>query len=257
MRFRQFLPLVALGLAPISAARGQVPRLLKGKVVSEVGRQVLPGADISILDGPLTTARTGMDGAFQVPVPPGAFRVQIRRIGYDARVYRFRLRSDTIEVEFALKPLAVTLESLTVSAAAPRITGRLEDFERRRKVSAGGQFLGPEELIKQQDRSLADGLRHLRGLRIVPVGGFAQAAVTSRESGSMTGGGSCYLPVWLDGIQVSTPGRPYDLSRHRVDEMAGIEVYVSSAATPIEFTPPGSTCGAIVMWTRDTPKNPR
>ncbi len=237
----------------VAAGPLDAQRLLKGRVISEATRLPLSQADISILEVAGATARTGNDGAFQIEVPTGAYRVQIRRIGYEAKAFRIRTRSDTLEVEFSLKPLPVTLDSVSVTGKGPSaLSPRLADFERRRKISAGGQFLGPDELAAQADRRLGDALRHLRGLRITPLGSFGQT-VSSMRGGF--GGGTCYLPVWLDGILVSTPGRPYDLERHRVDDLMGIEVYTGLADTPVEFGVVGTTCGALVLWTRDRPRH--
>jgi hypothetical protein len=65
--------------------------------------------------------------------------------------------------------------------------------------------------------------------------------------------------VIVDGVVVyravppgfTTQNRPPDFSRDfTVPDLEAIEVYRSSAETPIEFGEGGAPCGAIVLWSR-------
>ena len=225
----------------------QVPRILKGRVVAEGTRRPLAGAEVVLMDlGRL--ARTGLSGTFELSVPPPPYRVQVRRIGYLSRGYRIKNGADTLEIEFLLQPSAVQLDSVSVLGKTEPISARLADFERRRRVSATGQFLGIDELTKHGDYRLGDALRRLRGVRVIPFGAGGQTVVSMRGSGS---GDTCYLAVWLDGIQVSAPGRPYDLEMQHIERLAGIEIYTGPSDTPIEFDGAGNNCGSLVLWTKE------
>ena len=245
--------LVAIGLFGLvvspTALMAQAPRILKGRVVSEGTRRPLAGAEVVLMDlGRL--ARTGLNGVFELTVPPPPYRVQVRRIGYLSRAYRIKNEADTLEIEFLLQPSAVQLDSLSVIGKTEPMSARLADFERRRRVSATGQFLGLDELTKHGDYRLGDALRRLRGVRVLPVGAGGQAAVSMRGSSGMSGD-NCYLAVWLDGIMVSSPGRPYDLEMQHIDRLAAVEVYTGPADTPIEFDGSGNSCGSLVLWTKE------
>ena len=248
---------LAFGVSPLLRGQTQpqtpapATRVLKGRVLSEANRAPLVGAEIVLMDFARLT-RTGLSGTFILDIPDGPFRLQIRRIGYLSRAFRFRTRSDTMEVEFTLTPSAVVLDSITVAGQANTMSPRLAEFDRRRRISATGQFLGPADLARHQDERLADMLRTLRGLRVVPVGNTLAAVSMRGNSGMNSSNLNCYLAVWVDGILVSSPGRPYDLELHRIDRTAAIEVYTGPSELPIEFEGPGSGgCGAIVIWTRN------
>ena len=249
MRSRSILALGALWLALPTGITGQAPRILKGRVVTEGTRQPLAGAEVVLMDlGRL--ARTGPAGGFELSVPPPPYRIQVRRIGYLSRAYRIKTEADTLELEFLLQPSAVQLDSLSVIGRIEPISARLADFERRRRLSATGQFLGIDELTKNGDYRLGDALRRLRGVRVIPFGAGGQTAVAMRGSGGLLGS-SCYLAVWLDGVLVSSPGRPYDLEIQRIERLAGVELYTGPADTPIEFDGSGNSCGSLVLWTRE------
>jgi len=245
--------LFAVGLLALAVTTpdlaAQVPRILKGRVVAEGTRQPLVGAEVVLMDlGRL--ARTGLSGTFELSVPPPPYRVQVRRIGYHSRAYRIKNVADTLEIEFLLQPSAVQLDSITVTGKTQPISARLADFERRRRVSATGQFLGLDELTKHGDYRLGDALRRLRGIRVLPFGSGGQTVVSMRGSSGFSGD-NCYLAVWLDGVLVSAPGRPYDLEIQRIERLAGVEIYSGPAETPIEFDGSGNSCGALVLWTKE------
>jgi hypothetical protein len=59
----------------------------------------------------------------------------------------------------------------------------------------------------------------------------------------------CRPAVYLDGLRYPLRGESID---HIVNPMdiEGIEVYSNPAEVPVEYQGPGSSCGAIVIWTR-------
>ncbi len=246
--------LAGLGLLVLAAGSPDLtaqaaPRILRGRVVAEGTRQPLAGAEVVLMDlGRLS--RTGLSGSFELQVPPPPYRVQVRRIGYHARAYRIKNPADTLEVEFFLAPAAVQLDSISVLGKAASVSGRLADFERRRQVSATGQFLTLDDLTRYGDNRLGDALRRVRGIRVVPFGTGGQTVVSMRGVSGFSGE-SCYLAVWLDGILVTSPGRPYDLEVQRIARLAAVEVYSGPAQVPIEFDAPGNSCGVLVLWTKD------
>lgn len=245
--------LAGLGLLVLAAGSpdltAQAPRILRGRVVAEGTRQPLAGAEVVLMDlGRLS--RTGLSGSFELQVPPPPYRIQVRRIGYHARAYRIKNTADTLEVEFFLAPAAVQLDSISVLGKAASVSARLVDFERRRQVSATGQFLTLDDLTRYGDNRLGDALRRVRGIRVVPFGTGGQTVVSMRGVSGFSGE-SCYLAVWLDGILVTSPGRPYDLEVQRIARLAAVEVYSGPAQVPIEFDAPGNSCGVLVLWTKD------
>lgn len=141
----------------------------------------------------------------------------------------------------------VTLDSSTVHlegievAVAPRAR-RLERvgfYERERMGS--GTFLTNEE-IREKPR-VSDAIQGISGITAMPRGssgiGFRQTRF----------GEPCSLPVYIDGILTAASS----VNRLRPEDVEAIEVY-DGAETPARFNPEysrGSTCGAIVVWTRN------
>ena len=65
-----------------------------------------------------------------------------------------------------------------------------------------------------------------------------------------TGGKACYMDVIIDGQLMPTPFDLEELPSPK--ELLGMEVYASAASVPVQYAKFGSTCGAILVWTKDT-----
>jgi hypothetical protein len=67
----------------------------------------------------------------------------------------------------------------------------------------------------------------------------------------------CFAQVFLDGMRIYAPGqqsadsRGFSIDEFKVVHLQAIEVYKGPAATPAEFNMTGSSCGTVVLWTRD------
>ena len=61
--------------------------------------------------------------------------------------------------------------------------------------------------------------------------------------------GSCPYDIYLDNVRQDASTR--DLDRMLVSEYAGIEIYKGAATIPAEYNMTGSSCGVILMWTRE------
>ena len=61
--------------------------------------------------------------------------------------------------------------------------------------------------------------------------------------------GSCPFDIFLDNVRQDASTR--DLDRMLVSEYAGIEIYKGAATIPVEYNMTGSSCGVILMWTRE------
>jgi hypothetical protein len=85
---------------------------------------------------------------------------------------------------------------------------------------------------------------------VVAFGTGGQTVVSMRGARRFSGE-NCYLAVWLDGVLVISPGRPYDLEIERIGRLAAVEVYSGPAEVPIEFDAPGNNCGVLGLWTKD------
>ena len=74
--------------------------------------------------------------------------------------------------------------------------------------------------------------------------GLRSVLVSSRSN--------CPMAIWLDGVQLSGPGRrtTQNINEFPISQLEGIEVY-AGLDTPAELTGPGGgSCGAVALWTR-------
>ena len=111
-----------------------------------------------------------------------------------------------------------------------------------------GHFITEEMIQQRQPGRVADLLRVIPGLRVVPAGALGSRVLISRFQGRF--GGACQPKLFIDGIVV-TPNGPLDLDRFLTPEdVVGIEVYRGPAEMPARFGGAASACGVIVVWTK-------
>jgi hypothetical protein len=116
-------------------------------------------------------------------------------------------------------------------------------FLDRKRNSAGGYFMGPDQLEKRNALKFSDILRTTPGIRVTESNG--QAMITSTRS---TQGSGC-VTMYVDGAQWQQI-EPGDLDSFvQPNEVAAIEVY-SGSAVPAQFSTPGQNCASVVVWTK-------
>lgn len=113
----------------------------------------------------------------------------------------------------------------------------------RKRSAAGGYFMDTEQIDRRNALRFSDILRTTPGVRVVEQGG--QAMIVSTRSAS---GNGC-VTMYVDGSpwQQLQAG---DLDSYvQPNEVAAIEVYNGSSVPP-QFTTPGQSCSAVVVWTK-------
>jgi hypothetical protein len=234
---------LALGLAALSAAPAggqQWGQTLVG-VVTDTTRQPIPSAEVALLvDREITRiVRTDADGRFALTdLPGGKTSFLVRRLGYQPRVYTVRIRDGVSRgaVHVVLERMPAELEKVIVLARVAASNGRLKEFyERKASVGGWGTFIDRDEIERKNPIWTSELLRMTPGVRIIPT-----------HTGNVVRLRGCAPTVWMDGM----PLRGTELDQVvSPNEIAGIEVYNSSAGMPVQFTD-ASGCGAIVVWTR-------
>jgi hypothetical protein len=252
--------LVLLIAMTVLARPLQGQAVLRGRVVSDSGKAPVAGAIVNILGRP-ETVRTDAAGRFVLAgLPGGVHSLRIRAIGYE----QFELEAeigatDTVDVEFRLKPVAVRLPSLEVTApATPRRSASMELFERRRQLGFGS-FMDRADLERFESQPASVPLRQLAGIRLTPrCGGKGFVAVSGRggDQRPRCGGGlyppGCYLAIFVNGMRVWDPSMddPPDVDEFFARDLQAVEVYRGPGELPIDLQQTGTSCGAIVFWTR-------
>lgn len=134
----------------------------------------------------------------------------------------------------------------TASAQAPAdedtaATSSLREFHERRRSNTLGHFYTRKEILERQPRFLSEILRTVPGLTISTSRTGPGFVIRAR--------GCRYAPVvWIDRSRV--PATELD-EIVRIDEVAAMEVYVSPAGVPAQYTDRSNVgCGTIIIWSQ-------
>jgi carboxypeptidase family protein len=127
--------LAAAGAAPL-AAQSANTGIIQGRVTTPAGTPVSQAELLATHLNGFTRRQgaTGHDGSFRLPfLPPGSYRLTVRRIGYrPVVVNEVTVRAGRMEaIAVTLEPSALTLDSVVVEASAVRIGTGDTDFGSR------------------------------------------------------------------------------------------------------------------------------
>jgi hypothetical protein len=236
------LLLLARGALPAQGTRDSVTALgtIDG-LVSDTALTPLTGASVTILRTNIRV-ETGASGRFRIlRVPAGQYILIIRHLGHrPASGVIEVLPNDTAFLSYTLEPAAVELERTVVTEQ--RLSPRLVEFEQRRR-SGEGEFLTQADIDRRNGVQTADLLRLLRGVTLVPTrGGMSSYMIVSSRGG-------CLAELFVDGVRLPRGTNTEALPWPR--DIAAIEVYAGPATAPPPFAGGGSSCGVVLIWTRD------
>ena len=220
---------------------------LSGVVVTTVTQKPLEGAEVSILDGPLT--RTNDRGEWTlVGAPAGTRILEVRAVGYYPDLRAVNIVPGEAAIHIMLAAMPVTLD--TVQVTATRVGDKaLAGFEARRRGGTG-RYLTPEDIARQHPYFTTDLLRFVPGLR-VDRNRRGETTLQMRNAFA----DRCSPAVYLDG-NYAGDATTIDIDGWvRPDEVAGIEIY-TGPVVPAQFSKSTVTCGSIVIWTKESPTSP-
>jgi hypothetical protein len=244
-----------------SAAQSQ--SVFLGSVVSDGEPSApLPGAEISIPARNFGAYTDSLGRFFFKDIPKGAFRVIIRRLGYNAIAINARFSgTDTLAADFALIAAAATLDTLNVVGSAKQ-HGKFLEFEDRR-THGGGAFLTRADLDREKDRQLGEIIARLPGLKVNRYGAESAVASSRWTGGRPRGGDSmdrrkgavrgCYSQIYVDNLRVfsSDVGEAlFNINSIPPSTIQGIEYYASREETPVQYASNRAECGTLLIWTR-------
>lgn len=227
-------------MAPLlsqSAPRGS--GVLRGVVVDAAGLPI-EGAQVSI-----ESARTESNekGEFVLTTAVvGEQRMRVRRLGFrpDSQdvVTDF---GKTVQVNVILRPIAVTLATVTVTGRH-EASGAMAGFYRRRAAGTGRYFTR-EEIEKRNPARMTDLLRGVPGLSV--------SAQRTAIGNVRVRGSRCAPVVFLDGQALTAA--EFDLDSVDPHSFEGIEIYSGGSTVPVEFQRNfrmSSSCGTILLWSK-------
>jgi len=249
-------------LLSLAASSAHAQAVVRGLVQSDSSGRPITEATIAISALGLSARSQGTRGYTLDRIPSGQHRLRVIAVGYRPVAILVALRdNDTVTVNFRLEPEAVALPTIEVKGKAePFVSGKLEMFERRRRLGFG-TFLTRAMLREREHMLFSDLLRQLSGVQLVyrgRCGGYAMA--TSRGGGALGGGVSiscgpperCYLALFVDGARVWAwdTGVPPNVDDYATRAFEAVEIYRGAGQLPIELQGLGTACGAVVLWTR-------
>lgn len=203
-------------------------------------------------------------------LPGGTNTVEVRAIGYTPVKQAVQLDPEQpAQATIALGERAVTMPSITIRGQLV-YSRKLLAFEHRRRTSAVGHFITPEDLEGRPFNKLSDIVAAVPAV-VVSSGGLQGIAMsTSRIAPRLTGaeapvpmgtpppgnqspqyGGRAYCqPIFfVDGQRSFMTSTEID-QHFKSDEIAAVEIYTRAAQVPVEFQTQLAQCGVIALWTR-------
>jgi hypothetical protein len=250
------------------------PATLRGKVFSDSVFKPLVGVEVRIVELS-KSASTDEKGAFRLDgIPPGAYQVQARKIGFAAYLARIQFGDgQNVEIPIVL-PQVAPLDTVRIVGEARVPLSFVEN-----RAIGFGRFVTRDELERQGNRRLAEILSNLPGLGVV-FGRGAQGWVLSkryaapirsmnmahsvpgepvyipepfeRVQGMKAG---CYAHVYLDNslLNPRIPADPVDVNQFNSQQIEAIEYYSGPAQVPAMYAKLNSPCGVLVLHTRRSP----
>ena len=237
-----------------------------GTAVDSTGRLL---ADVQIeIEGLKRSTRTSEQGWFRIDsVEEGSHVLSAKRLGFRPIVLSLRVRAnDTTYAQLVLKSAEQTLAPVTVRAT-PSSAAPSTGFDERLNNAQGAYFTAAD-IARLNPSRVSQLLRRVPTLRVAPNGEiFSGRGKTSLLSKACANG----LPIYVDNVLLGggSADDPSTLSdgffgkgspqnptaRAAIDllnptTIAGIEVYSGPATVPPNIAGANSSCGAILIWTK-------
>lgn len=214
---------------------------VSGTVVAAVGGRPLAGASVGIVNGPVV--RANERGEWTIAnAPTGTRTLEVRALGHYPQRTPVDIAGDVAPMRVSLVTLKSVLDTVQVSAS--RLTDKnLRDFHERRR-SGAGRYLTAEDITRRNLYNAVDLFRTLPGLYIDSYN------VDERVLMRNATGERCEPAIYLDGALLLAIGASEIGTFVSVPDIAGVEIYMSSAAIPPQFQQGLQDCGSIVFWTK-------
>jgi hypothetical protein len=239
-------------------AQAQKPHLLFG-AVTNVNGVPIKGVVITIANS-RGLAVTNDSGVYIIESPPtGRVRLTAKRIGFRPKELGFRIDPGVNkEVGVEMEGNATELDSVLVMAEQSGAS-RMADFWNRRMLGIGA-FITRAEIERRRPYLPTDLLKMVVGVSVLSDGGVNRPLITmGRSSGGFVNAPrgtpnhpvDCRVNYYVDGMWMS-PGtfHPDDIPAMAIEAM---EIYRGASEIPIRFRQFGTSCGLIVIWTREPP----
>lgn len=229
--------LLCAAMAPI--ALGQAASVFGRVLDKATGRPVVRAEFILLGDDRSTFSDSA--GRYEFSrLSMGVTRITVRAVGFASQTFALELEPGERAEHPVLMESLAQLAAVDVTAA-PKVSYRMVDFERRRQTGRG-QYLTEADIVKSGAYNVADAVKGLRGVTYECGGG---AGCFIRMSSAPM---RC-LPEFIVDNHVMNDFGPLTPIR----DIVGMEVYTGPAEVPGEFAGRNAGCGVVVIWTRSGP----
>ena len=218
-----------------------------GGIVRDDRGQPVSGAIVTMW-GTYRSVVTNERGAFSLDsLPGGTQTLEVRLIGFEpVRRVVHLAEGRPLDVDVVLGERVVVLEGVQVIGKLA-YAQRIAQFERRRRTSTSGYFLGPQDLERRPPTVLARLVQGFPGVQAACSRGGCVVTMRGLQRGA-DGPSQCVPSLWVDGRRDMLG----DFGFLYTDELAAVEVYPRDFGKPPEFNDMNA-CGAVVVWTRSPP----
>jgi hypothetical protein len=245
-----------------ASAAAQRPSFF-GTVARDSLEHMIGGAEIRILALDRATLSNYM-GQFRFSnVPAGKYAVTIRYVGFKPYVDSIVVADGKfVERDYVLAEIPINLD--TVRSRAKQNQWRspaLNAFEERRRSNVGGYFLTDSVFRANEGQKLSDVLGRLPGLVKVPIGSktfLASGRSTGNDGGPVFQSRKapnvwCFVTLYVDGVKLfqAPDASPPDYNLLPTSEYSAAEYYAGAASVPPHYNATGSSCGVLLLWTRE------
>jgi hypothetical protein len=212
---------------------------LRGTVLAATGGRPLGGAQVSIVDGPVT--RTNDRGEWTLEqLPMGTRMLEVRAVG-------FYPQRRPVQVVFGAPPVRLALSTMKSVLDTIRVTARISDpasngFEQRRR-SGMGHYLSAREVATRSSVFTSSVFRTVQGLRM------ERDATGNTHLYQRGAFGWCQPDVYLNGHYIAGATADDIDSWVLPEAVTGIEVYDESMVPP-QFQRALTGCGSVLIWSK-------
>jgi hypothetical protein len=212
-----------------------------------------------------TTALTTKTGTITLSfLPEGATLVRIRKVGFTAATMLVNIApTDTLPVTVMLKANVRELPTVVTNDSAPHyLSPGLRAFEERR-AAGGGYFITEKEIRKWDSGPMTNVIRTVPGIQIKCDRGSGMASMPCHASTARASGKraimdqDCPVDIYMDGLLYYTSFNSggfesdRDLQKMQAMQYAAVEFYSGAARIPAQYNKTGSSCGVLLLWTRE------
>jgi len=245
----QSRPLISRDRADTARPPGRGAGTIDG-FVSDTALVPIHAAFVSI-PGTAIRIGTGPNGRFRIAnVPAGQYLIIVKRVGYHPISGIIDVpAADTLRLAYTMEQAAVnTLDPVVVTEKATTL--RMRGFEERKK-SGVGQFMDQAEIERRNSAYATELFRKFLSVTVAPshTTSTTEYYALSKREGGDPNVGACPMRVYLDQVPLPTPFNLDLLPSPK--NLAGIEVYSGPATIPPQFAGLNTTCGVILVWTKD------